>query len=135
MKRDMILTYQPGDIVLYNNQVHRVESFTSFFGVNLSDNINDVFVGDIKPIELTEEILSSLHFEESKFLQCMFFKLQDVKITVQIEKQYLICQVKQLKCTNHKIKYVHELCRALMYCNIYELFDLLNSVKSVYEKI
>ena len=117
------IDYKVGDVVMCNNTICKIVRKCGGFGVDLNIGYEDVFIMDLEPIHITEDILKKLGFEYSDFFKCWYYNVElgRVKITYNFNTKKFHCSTKDFTVTC-KCEYIHEIGRALDFCNLSDLY-------------
>lgn len=117
------IDYKVGDVVIYNNTICKIEYKCGGFGVDLNTGNKDVFMIDLEPIPITDDILKKLGFEYSDFLKYWYYNtgLERVKITYDFNTKKFHCSTKDFTAVC-KCEYIHEIGRALDFCDLRDLY-------------
>ena len=93
MKNNIFLNYQRGDFVEYKGEICEVLCRVDGFGVDLrtgDTTYEDVYVGDIQPISITEDILNAIGFEYFKFMDTEYYVLKWNNVTCKWNQSALL---------------------------------------------
>jgi len=141
--------YQIHDLVLYNGAVREVQGVTGGLGLNLGESkeLPDVFIKDVDPITLTDEILVKvLGFSapDNWLLNSYFHggQFSDTSITYNMDERYVSinhksgpnwCQAKKRNC-----KFLHDIQQAYRYAtddDMYIDIKALNKALGIEDEI
>jgi hypothetical protein len=141
--------YQIHDLVLYNGAVREVQGVTGGLGLNLGESkeLSDVFIKDVEPITLTDEILVKvLGFSapdnwllHSYFLggQCsattVTYNMEEQTVSIHHKFGSEWCQAKKKNC-----KFLHDIQQAYRYATDDDMYidvKALNKALGIEDKI
>lgn len=128
-----IKEYRCGDIVVYNGNVVKVISPMKFLGVNLSDGSEDVFIDDLEPIIVDDEVFLKLGFVLSDWTDTWKYDDGIVKIVYNLKNKTLTCSTTDKygnKCTIKPFRYIHDLCKCLVFCDVENWIDLVSILEN-----